>query len=60
MSLAQSTERFRWQRVANIINGREGFAPAVTQQVVRVLWDDARVTEDVAPRLLRVVNEPRP
>lgn len=64
MSVAQvrvpEHAHFSWQRVRNIINGREGMALAVTQNAVRVLWDDAKNAEDVAPSVLEVVHEARP
>jgi hypothetical protein len=49
-----------WQRVRNRINGREGMVLAVTQDAVRVLWDDAKNVEDVASSILEIVNEVRP
>lgn len=64
MSVAQvripEHAHFSWQRVRNILNGREGVALSVTSCSVRVLWDDAKNAEDVAPSVLEIANEPRP
>lgn len=49
-----------WQHVRNRINGREGIVLTVTQDAVRVLWDDAKNVEDVASSILDIVNEVRP
>jgi hypothetical protein len=64
MSVAQvripEHAHFSWQRVRNRINGREGVALSITQTAVRVLWDDAKNAEDVAPSVLEITHEARP